>query len=198
MVKLDKYKKRVTFSVCLSLKTCKIEVVPRIAAYRYGQCSACAKEVQEIMFRRKQYQELLAWKKRSNGSSALLIEGARRVGKSTIAEEFARNEYRSYALVDFTLASEDFKQTFLDMRTDLDGFFLYLSAAYGVTLYPRESLIIFDEVQLFPKAREFIKHLVADGRYDYLETGSLVSLRQNVQDILIPSESQQLHSLLSR
>lgn len=192
MVKLDKYKKRVTFSVCLSLKTCKIEVVPRIAAYRYGQCSACAKEVQEIMFRRKQYQELLAWKKRSNGSSALLIEGARRVGKSTIAEEFARNEYRSYALVDFTLASEDFKQTFLDMRTDLDGFFLYLSAAYGVTLYPRESLIIFDEVQLFPKAREFIKHLVADGRYDYLETGSLVSLRQNVQDILIPSEEESL------
>lgn len=144
------------------------------------------------MFKRKLYQQLLDWKKRSNGSSAMLVEGARRVGKSTIVEEFGQSEYRSYVLVDFTLASDEFKQTFLDMRTDLDGFFLYLSAAYGVRLYPRESLIIFDEVQLFPKAREFIKHLVADGRYDYIETGSLVSLKQNVADILIPSEEESL------
>ncbi len=120
----------------------------------------------------------------------MLIEGARRVGKSTIAEEFAKNEYGSYLLVDFTIASAEFKQTFLDTRNDLDSFFLYLSAAMGVSLKERDSLIIFDEVQLFPQAREFIKHLVADGRYDYLETGSLISIKSNVKDILIPSEEE--------
>ena len=140
------------------------------------------------MFKRKIYDKLIAWKRESDGSSAMLIEGARRVGKSTTVEEFARNEYDSFILIDFSLVTSEFKQTFLDLRGDLDGFFLYLSAAYGVTLTPRRSLVIFDEVQLFPQAREFIKHLVADGRYDYAETGSLISIKQNVKDILIPSD----------
>ena len=144
------------------------------------------------MFRRKIYDKLVAWKRESDGSNAMLIEGARRVGKSTTVEEFARNEYDSYILIDFSLVSDEFKRTFLDLRTDLNGFFLYLSAAYGVALTPRRSLVIFDEVQLFPQAREFIKHLVADGRYDYAETGSLISIKQNVKDILIPSEEESL------
>ena len=122
----------------------------------------------------------------------MLIEGARRVGKSTIAEEFAKNEYGSYVLVDFSIATDSFKQTFLDTRNDLDSFFLYLSAEYGVTLEKRNSLVIFDEVQFFPKAREFVKHLVADGRFDYLETGSLVSIKENVRGILIPSEEESI------
>lgn len=140
------------------------------------------------MFKRKVYDKLLDWKQSSDGHSALLIEGARRIGKTTVAEEFAKNEYSAYVMVDFSLVSDEFKQVFLDTRTDLDSFFLYLSAAYGVRLITRETLIIFDEVQLFPQAREFIKHLVADGRYDYLETGSLISLKSNVQGILLPSE----------
>lgn len=144
------------------------------------------------MFRRKAYGKLLEWKNTSNGKTAMLIEGARRVGKSTIAEEFARNEYESYALVDFTKVNDEFKQMFLDMRNDLDGLFLYLSAALGVTLHRRKSLVIFDEVQLFPPARELIKHLVADGRYDYIETGSLISINANVKDILIPSEEESM------
>lgn len=144
------------------------------------------------MYRRKAYDALLKWKRESAGTSAMLIEGARRVGKSTIAEEFARNEYGSYVLVDFSLATDSFKQTFLDTRNDLDSFFLYLSAEYGVSLERRNSLVIFDEVQLFPKAREFVKHLVADGRYDYLETGSLISIKENVRDILIPSEEESM------
>ena len=122
------------------------------------------------MFKRKAYERLLAWKEESAGASAMLVEGARRVGKSTTVKEFARAEYDSYVIIDFSLATDDFKQAFLDLRTDLDGFFLYLSAAYGVTLVPRKSLVVFDEVQLFPPAREFIKHLVMDGRYDYVET----------------------------
>ena len=144
------------------------------------------------LYRRKIYEKLLGWKQESAGKSAMLIEGARRVGKSTIAEEFARREYASYLIVDFSRVTHDFKQMFLDTRNDLDSFFLYLTAAYGVNLVERDSLIIFDEVQLFPQAREFIKHLVADGRYDYLETGSLISLKTNVQDILIPSEEESL------
>ena len=144
------------------------------------------------MFRRKIYDRLVAWKKESNGSTALLIEGARRVGKSTVAEEFAKNEYDSYILIDFSRVSDGFKQTFLETRNDLDAFFLYLTAEFGVMLKKRRSLIIFDEVQLFPKAREFVKHLVADGRYDYLETGSLISIKENVKDILIPSEEEAL------
>lgn len=140
------------------------------------------------MFERKCYEKLLEWKRTSQGESALLIEGARRVGKSTLAETFAKNEYRSYILIDFAKAESDLKQAFLDKRHDLDGFFMYLSAYYGITLHKRESLIVFDEVQRFPQAREFIKYLVADGRYDYLETGSLISIKKNVENIVIPSE----------
>ncbi len=142
------------------------------------------------MLRRKIYDELIAWKSRSKGSTALLVEGARRVGKSTIVEEFAKAEYETYLLIDFTKVTADFKQTFLDTRSDMDSFFLYLLAEFGITLKERESLVIFDEVQAFPQAREFIKHLVADGRYDYIETGSLISLKENVRDILIPSEEE--------
>lgn len=142
------------------------------------------------MLQRKVYDKLVEWKNESQGSTALLIEGARRVGKSTVAEAFAKAEYDSYILVDFTRVTTEFKQMFLDLRTDLNEFFLYLSAYFGVSLVERRSLVIFDEVQLFPQAREFIKHLVADGRYDYLETGSLVSLRKNVEDILLPSEEE--------
>ncbi|TPF78431.1 ATPase [Bifidobacterium sp. UTCIF-3] len=144
------------------------------------------------MFRRKAYDQLVEWKRSSGGRTAMLIEGARRVGKSTIAEEFARNEYNSYALVDFTKVGDEFRRTLLDTRGDLDSFFLYLSATLGVTLTERKSLVIFDEVQLFPPAREFIKHLVADGRYDFIETGSLISINENVKDILIPSEEESM------
>lgn len=144
------------------------------------------------MFRRKAYDKLVEWKRSSGGHTAMLIEGARRVGKSTIAEEFARNEYNSYALVDFTKVGDEFRRTLLDTRGDLDSFFLYLSAMLGVTLTERKSLVIFDKVQLFPPAREFIKHLVADGRYDFIETGSLISLNENVKGILIPSEEESM------
>lgn len=144
------------------------------------------------MYQRKAYHHLLNWKHTSNGSTAMLIEGARRIGKSTLAKEFAENEYVSYILVDFTRVNDEFRQTFLDTRINLDSFFLYLQATFGTILQPRNSLIIFDEVQLFPAAREFIKHLVADGRYDYLETGSLVSLKENVKNILIPSEEESI------
>lgn len=149
------------------------------------------------MYKRKAYEKLLLWKKESCGSTAMLVEGARRVGKSTLVEEFAKREYASYALIDFSKVSKEFKQLFLDTRTDLDGFFLYLSALFSVNLVPRDTLVIFDEVQLFPPAREFIKHLVADGRYDYVETGSLISIKSNVKDILIPSEeeSMKLHPM---
>ena len=144
------------------------------------------------MYQRKVYDKLLEWKRTSNGSTAMLIEGARRIGKSTIAKQFAEREYSSYILVDFTRVTNEFKQMFYETRTDLDSFFLYLQATFGVTLRLRNSLIVFDEVQLFPPAREFIKHLVADGRYDYLETGSLISLKANVKDILIPSEEESI------
>ena len=143
-------------------------------------------------FERKAYEKLASWKDSSQGSTALLIEGARRVGKSTIAEEFGRRNYASYMLVDFSKASDDVLGYFVDLRNDLDAFFMYLSSFYGVELHRRDSLIIFDEVQLYPKAREAIKQLVADGRYDYIETGSLVSIRENVKDILIPSEEESI------
>ena len=120
----------------------------------------------------------------------MLIEGARRVGKSTIVEEFARREYETYLIIDFTRVSASFKQTFLDTRSDMDSFFLYLAAEFGARFVEHKTLIVFDEVQAFPPAREFIKHLVADGRYNYIETGSLVSIKSNVKDILIPSEEE--------
>ena len=136
------------------------------------------------------YQTLLDWKKNEADSCALLIDGARRVGKSWLAEQFAKREYDAYAMIDFGKASPKIKQLFDDYLDDLDTFFLYLQQRLGTTLPPKRSLVVFDEVQRFPRAREAIKHLVADGRYHYLETGSLVSLRKNVRDIVIPSEER--------
>lgn len=143
------------------------------------------------MFKRKIYSKLLAWKRDSEGKTALLVEGARRVGKSTVVEEFAKNEYRSYILVDFSQAPRDVHRLFDDV-SDLNYLFLQLQLRYQVQLYERESLIILDEVQLCPRARQAIKALVADGRYDYIETGSLISIRRNTKDILIPSEEQKV------
>lgn len=138
--------------------------------------------------KRKIYTTLLDWKERRAGKTALLIDGARRVGKSYIVEAFAKKEYRSYIVIDFFTASQDVKDLFDNYLHDLDTFFLFLSNYYQVKLYPRETLIVFDEVQEFPRARGAIKYLVADGRYDYIETGSLMSIKKNVQDALIPSE----------
>lgn len=137
------------------------------------------------------YQKLLKWKTETKGRKALLIEGARRVGKSTIAEKFAKEQYRSYILVDFNNVSKKIRDNF-DNLNQLDIFFQNLSLEYNVRLYPRESLIIFDEIQKYPKAREAIKYLVADGRYDFLETGSLISIRENVENISIPSEERKI------
>lgn len=142
--------------------------------------------------RRKAYDSLLAWKNGSAGKTAFLVQGARRVGKSYIVEEFAKKEYRSYILIDFNKAGEQVKDLFNNDLNDMRSFFLKLSALYGTSLHERESLIIFDEVQLFPRARSAVKYLVADGRYDYIETGSLISIRENVKDILIPSEEDRL------
>ena len=142
-------------------------------------------------FERKAYYKLLEWKEKYSGQYAALLEGARRVGKSTIAEHFARTEYKSYILIDFSKATDNIRDCFDDVA-NLDLFFLRLQAETGVTLHEHESLIIFDEVQLFPKARQAIKHLVADGRYSYLETGSLISIKKNVKDILIPSEEMKI------
>jgi len=140
--------------------------------------------------KRKIYDKLIDWKKNDSRRTALLIDGARRVGKSYIAEEFAKSEYKSHLIIDFNRAGNDLKDIFERYLDDLDTFFTYLSAYYGIRLYERESLIIFDEVQMFPKARSAIKYLVADGRYDYLETGSLMSIKANVGDIVIPSEER--------
>lgn len=142
--------------------------------------------------RRKVYDKLVSWKQSSNGKTALLIDGARRVGKSYITLEFAKKNYKSYILIDFNRVSSEVKELFDVYLDDLDSLFLYLSNYYNVKLYERDSLIIFDEVQLCPRARSAIKYLVADGRYDYIETGSLVSIKENVNDILIPSEEQHL------
>lgn len=139
-------------------------------------------------FKRKIYKKLLDWKVKSNGDTALLIEGARRIGKSTIVEEFGKNEYESYLLVDFTIASATVKEAFLSHLNDLDTFWMLLSSVYHKTLHRRKSLVIFDEIQKFPKAREAVKYLVKDGRYDIIETGSLISIKENVKDINLPSE----------
>ena len=138
-------------------------------------------------FRRKIYDTMLKWKQERNGDSALLIEGARRVGKSTIAEEFGRREYKSYILIDFSKVSQEVHDLFKDI-SDLDYIFIRLQFIFQKTLYERESLIIFDEVQLQPLARQAIKHLVKDHRYDYIETGSLISVKSKSKKILIPSE----------
>ena len=136
---------------------------------------------------RSLYGKMKRWKE-SGGRTALLIDGARRVGKSYLAETFARNEYRSYILIDFNRAGDEVKTLFNHHLNDLDTFYRYLSALFGVKLYERESVIVLDEVQLFPRARAAIKYLVQDGRYDFIETGYLMSIRSNVQDIVIPSE----------
>lgn len=144
-----------------------------------------------MYFKRKAYDQLLEWKEKYADRYAVLLEGARRVGKSTIAEQFAKNEYKSYILIDFAKISDKELACFDDIN-DLDMFFLRLQAERQITLYEHESIIIFDEVQLFPKARQAIKHLVKDGRYHYIETGSLISIKKNVKNILIPSEEMKI------
>ncbi|MBQ3656024.1 MAG: ATP-binding protein [Bacteroidales bacterium] len=144
-----------------------------------------------MIFKRKLYEKMLLWKNNRQGKTALLIKGARRVGKSTLVEDFAKKEYKSYILIDFSETSKQINPLFEDMH-DLDFFFFSLQNITGVSLIKRESVIVFDEVQFNPRARQAIKHLVKDGRYDYIETGSLISIRKNVQNILIPSEEESL------
>lgn len=144
------------------------------------------------MLKRKIYDRLISWKQRSNGETALLIDGARRVGKSFIAELFARQEYRSHIIIDFGNVSKDIIDLFEHESSDLDLFYAKLSAYYSTVLHKRDSLIVFDEVQQFPQARQLIKYLVADGRYDFLETGSLIRLKKNTENIIIPSEEEHL------
>lgn len=144
------------------------------------------------MFKRKIYSKMLAWKQESDGRTALLIEGARRIGKSTVVEAFARNEYESYIMIDFAKASKQIRTLFEDV-SDLNYLFLQLQLQYKVDLHERRSVIIFDEVQLCPMARQAIKALVEDHRYDYIETGSLISIKKNVKDILIPSEERKIN-----
>ena len=143
--------------------------------------------------KRKIYDEMLLWKQNENGQSALMIDGAHRIGKSYIVEEFAKREYKSYILVDFNNADDDLMEIFDKYLKNLDVFFSYLSLYFNVTLYSRNTVIVFDEVQLYPKARAAIKYLVKDGRYDYIETGSLVSINRNVKDIVIPSEEHRIN-----
>ncbi|MDE6336994.1 MAG: AAA family ATPase, partial [Muribaculaceae bacterium] len=145
-----------------------------------------------MIFKRKIYNRLLDWKNNVRGEKALLIEGARRIGKSTIVEEFARNEYKSHILIDFNKATSTVINAFENYLNDLDSFFMILSTEYGVKLHKRESIIIFDEVQKYPKAREAVKYLVADGRYDFIETGSLISIKENVNEITLPSEERKI------
>jgi len=144
-----------------------------------------------MIFRRKVMDKLLEWKKDYADRYAVLLEGARRVGKSTVAEEFAKKEYKSYIFIDFSKNADNIKKCFDDIG-NLNMFFLRIQAETGIMLYEHESLIIFDEVQLFPKARQAVKHLIRDGRYHYLETGSLISIKKNMKDILIPSEEMKI------
>lgn len=146
-----------------------------------------------IYLKRKIYNKLVDWKNNDNGQTALLIEGARRIGKSTIVEEFAKNEYEEYILIDFNIAPEEIKNLFISDRSDIDLILQKLQSYYGKVLPIRKSLIIFDEVQFCPEARSLIKYLVADGRYDYIETGSLISIKKNVENIIIPSEEKKIN-----
>ena len=143
------------------------------------------------MFIRKAFNKLKYWKEKKAPNYSVLLEGARRVGKTTIAEEFAKQEYKSYIKIDFANISQNILDIFDDI-TDLDIFFLRLQTATGITLHRRESAIIFDEIQLMPKVRQSIKYLVIDGRYDYIETGSLLSIKKNIKDILLPSEEMKI------
>jgi predicted AAA+ superfamily ATPase len=144
------------------------------------------------IFKRKIYEMMLQWKRNSNGRTALLIKGARRVGKSTIVEKKTKKEYKNYVFIDFSSVSNEFKELFNDM-SDLNYFFLRLQLLANINLVERESVIIFDEVQLCPLARQAVKHLVKDGRYDYIETGSLLSIKKNIKGILIPSEETRIN-----
>ncbi len=144
------------------------------------------------MLKRKLYDQLLSWKAKSRGQTALLIDGARRVGKSYMAELFARQEYKSHIIIDFGNAAREIMDLFLNESADLDLFFAKLSAFYSTVLYERESIIVFDEVQQFPRARQLVKYLVQDGRFDYLETGSLIRLKKNTEQIIIPSEEEHI------
>ncbi|MDR1018822.1 MAG: AAA family ATPase [Lachnospiraceae bacterium] len=141
-----------------------------------------------MILKRKIYNELVEWKNYWNGRTAIMLEGARRVGKSTIVKQFAMNEYKSYILLDFGKIDSEIIDLFEYNSSNLEQFFLKLQAITGKHLYERQSIIIFDEIQLYPKARQLIKYLVEDGRYDYIETGSLISIYKNIKDILIPSE----------
>ena len=141
--------------------------------------------------KRKIYNKMLKWKEESNGSKALFLEGARRIGKSTIAQKFAQNEYESFVLIDFNNVTKKIKDNF-DNLNNLDLFYQTISLEYNIKLYQRKSVIIFDEIQKFPRAREAIKYLVQDGRYDFIETGSLISIKENVENITIPSEERKL------
>ena len=145
-----------------------------------------------MKLKRKIYDRLLEWKKNSKGETALMIDGARRVGKSFIVEQFANSEYKSYIIIDFGNAPKEILDLFINESSNLDLFFAKISAYYSTPLHKRESLIVFDEVQQFPRARQLIKYFVADGRYDFLETGSLIRLKKNVQDIIIPSEEEHI------
>ena len=145
-----------------------------------------------MLFKRKIYSKLLAWKEESHGTKAIMVEGARRIGKSTIVKEFAKNEYESFICIDFAKKDENIEGYFLHYLDKMDDLFMMLGTYYGVKLIPRKSAIIFDEVQMFPQARAAIKYLVADGRFDYIETGSLISIRENIKDIVIPSEERSM------
>lgn len=142
------------------------------------------------LFERKLYSELVAWKRDSNGASAMLVEGARRTGKTTLVKEFARREYDSFLYIDFSHVDKQVLDIFRDYRSDTQTLLRMLQLFYGVELHERKSLVVFDEVQRFPLAREEIKHLVGDGRYDYVETGSLISIRKSAENIVIPSEEE--------
>lgn len=148
-------------------------------------------EYNKKYFKRKIYDTMLKWKTERNGDTALMIQGARRIGKSTVAEEFAKREYKSYILIDFSKVSKEVSDLFNDV-SDLNYLFIRLQFIYHEQLHERESVIIFDEVQLQPKARQAIKHLVKDHRYDYIETGSLISVRSRSRDILVPSEETKI------
>lgn len=146
-----------------------------------------------MVLKRKIYSKLLEWKEEASGSKAILIEGARRIGKSTVCEEFAKKEYDNYILIDFAKKDKEVEQYFASYLNDLDTFFMMLQAHFGKKIKQRDAVIIFDEVQMYPQARAAIKYLVADGRYDYMETGSLISIKENVKDIVIPSEERHLN-----
>ena len=146
----------------------------------------------EHVFKRKAYDKMLEWRQNRQGRTALLIEGARRVGKSTLVRQFAKSEYKSFIFIDFNIAPEQVLQLFESGMHDLDVFFFQLQTLYHTTLFNRQSVIVFDEVQRYPRARQMVKYFVEDGRYDYIETGSLISIHQNVKDITIPSEEERL------